>query len=389
MTTTTRPSLRNAPSLFRSQITRGLKSDSVDREGGDFNAGLIRRTAVITRGEALGHGVWIDATFLDQTNKALNASGTTGIKSHFTHPDASGDGLSSFLGRHKDSTIVGDTVFADAHIAASSHDTPDGDLGGYVMDRAEEDAESFGQSIAFEHDAEAESQFAIEHGATVKVDWMGEYLDFENFESPDPRNTENLPHARLKTLRAVDIVDDPAANPDGLFHSGRKATAADADKLLSYSLGLTKDRPRLSSLDIDPDRLTGFVARYLARNNLELQPKQEPEPMTDPKPEPASPSRADFTAELGKYTDRFGAENGTAWFTGNKTWEEALDAHCSELETQLAAKDAEIVELQKKAETLRAGEPAPMDLGPDDPKPEQTGYGRFNIRMAGAGADQN
>ncbi len=340
--------------------------------------------------------MWIDGEFLDQTTDAINATGSIGVKSHFTHPDASGDGLSSFLGRHKDARREGDRVLADLHLAKTSHNTPDGDLAGYVMDRAIEDPTSFGQSISFIHDQEAEDAFHLEHGGVWTRDaWSGvEYVDLTHFESPDPLNTGNLPHARLQQLRAVDVVDDPAANPDGLFHSGKRATAREAEQLLTYALGLSAERPELGQLDIDPDRVAGFVDRFLARNSLRLQKLQdriqEPEdmekdtnpaePATDPTPQP---TREDFAAELSKFTTRFGAENGAKWFSENKSWPEALEAHCDALTADLKASTARVAELEQAIETLKAGEPDALDLGDPAPNGEEKQSG-LPVRFAHA-----
>jgi phage major head subunit gpT-like protein len=78
----------------------------------------------------------------------------------------------------------------------------------------------------------------------------------------------------LKILRAVDAVDSPAANPDGLFQDGQEI-AADADALLSYSLGLRDEAPELVELGIDPDRGAGFVKRFLNEHGLEVVSKSD------------------------------------------------------------------------------------------------------------------
>lgn len=264
--------LSKAPVFFRAPIAKGLNprenEAQIDRKGGDYGSGIIRGCAVITTGEALGHGLWVDETFVSQVSDAINAS-EKGVKMRFTHPDLSGDGLGSFLGRGKTSYLDGDVCRADTHLSKSSRKTPDGDLGGYVMDLAEDDPDAFGLSISFSHDPEAEVEFMQTHGGTLDP-FSGEWI---GFQSPDPLNVNNYPHCRLKELRAIDAVDTPAANPNGLFHKGQDIPAA-AEKLLSFSLGLTKERPAQSVFDVDPDRLSGFVQRFLSRNGLSLQSKE-------------------------------------------------------------------------------------------------------------------
>jgi hypothetical protein len=103
--------LNTRPRLLRSTIARGLAAGDqpVDRTGGDFGAGIVRGMAILTRGEALGHGLWCDRVMLSQVATAINAS-ANGAKARFTHPDLSGDGLGKGLGRVKNASLDGDVV---------------------------------------------------------------------------------------------------------------------------------------------------------------------------------------------------------------------------------------------------------------------------------------
>jgi hypothetical protein len=273
--------LRNAPRLLRSTVARGLATgpwagEPIANDEGDFGAGVIRGAAIITRGEALGHGLWCDTVMLQQAADAINDE-PKGAKARFTHPDLSGDGLGKGLGRAKNASPEGDVVRGELHFSRMSHKTPEGDLAAYVMGLATEDPEAFGISIAFEEDFKAEADFLLAHGAEWTEDDYGRYLSLEKFKSPDPLNTKNLPHARLASLRAVDVVDDPAANPNGLFHRGDEV-ARDAEQLLAWTLGLSAEKPQLLSLDINPDRLDGFVQRFMNRHGLTLMKDGAPMP---------------------------------------------------------------------------------------------------------------
>jgi hypothetical protein len=280
-----KPPLHTRPQFLRSSIARGLAAGDqatpssaapVDPTGGDSGAGLIRGMAVITRGEALGHSMWIDAVFLQQVTDAINAQ-ANGVKARFTHPGLSGDGLGKFTGRVKGASLDGDIVRADLHFSETAHETPDGDLAAYLMQLAGDDPDAFGNSIVFLHDWKAEEDFQIENGATwEETDWGEEIL--VGFESPDPDNVHHYPHARLAQLRAVDAVDEPAANPAGLFHRGQE-TAQEAEALLSYGLGLTTERPAVHHFEVNPERLTGFMQRFLDRHGLAIVPRKEGNPM--------------------------------------------------------------------------------------------------------------
>lgn len=178
---------------------------------------VLPGVAIVTRGEALGHGSWLDGAFLRQVADAINAA-PAGIKSRFAHPLLT-DGIGTFLGRVKNARVDGDVVRGDLNLFATAHDTPDGDLAGYVMRLAEEDPTAFGLSISFLRDIDAEGEFLAANSRRGR------------FASPDQRNVESYPHVRLKTLLAADVVDQPAANPAGLY-AAKGSTALPAAKTM-------------------------------------------------------------------------------------------------------------------------------------------------------------
>lgn len=339
----------------------GLKaSDSpVVRGGGDYGAGLIKGLAVVTRGEALGHEMWIDQTFVEQTAKAVAAS-KMGIKARFTHPGLSSDGMGKFLGRIKAGRVDGDIARADLHLAKSAQNTPDGDLADYVMSLAEEDPAAFATSIVFDHDMEAEEAFAEEHKGEEK-----------RFSSPDKDNVANYLHARLKNLYADDVVDEPAANPGGLFHRGDEI-AAEADDLLSYALGLTTEKPELSQLEIDPDRVSGFVSRFLKSHGLSVVTNKEADSMADEKTGVPAPDNKPDNVDLGKervaaLRSKYGTdpafvlemfESGASMAEAETAW---LKKETAKYVEELAALKAENEALKKAAPKA---EPKPVGAKP-------------------------
>lgn len=331
---------------FRTTKSKGFKPSEeprVIRDGGDYGAGIIRGFSMITRGEALGHEMWIDGEFLDQVAGASSAAGKRGLKVRFTHPGLSSDGLGKFLGRVKFGRRDGEQVFGDLHFSRSSHDTPDGNLAKYVMDMAEEHPEDFGASIVFKNDRKAANEFEVKHQVEVEDGFdpqTGEKRKYKRFQSPDPLNKRNLRHARLAALHATDIVDDPAANPDGLFHR-RNSLADDASALAAFALGLPgAERPSLSALDMDPDRIAAFAKRFLDQNGLTIVPKQKDDtPMSTANPAAGSDKteqptreqlRAEAAAEAKRFSTKFGAK-GAEWFGQGLSYEQALEKHNEEL----------------------------------------------------------
>lgn len=383
------PDLSTSPRLLRGPVATGLADDAVQWDGGKHGAGMIRGLAVVTRGEALGHDLWIDEQFLAETAAAINSAGERGIKARFTHPGLSSDGLGSFLGRVSNATVDSDVVRGDLHFARSAHDTPDGDLAEYVMLLASEDPSAFGTSIVFEHDLEAEAEFELRNEQEVEeTDRYGNTRRRVKFVSPDPRNSKHLRHARLARLRAVDTVDTPAANPDGLFGE-RSRVAQEAEQLAEYALGLRDEMPELSNFhDISPDRLQSFVARFLARHDLQLT-RKEPDPVTD-----TIDPRAEFAAQLKQYVTEFGDEHGTRWAADNKPLEECRRLHAesvaarhrSELESrdqQIAALQGQVEELQTRIAQAQLGE-APVQFSASDAEPKTTKRLADRIRFAGS-----
>lgn len=401
--------LKTAPKFFRSGIARGLaKGSKVQADGGKFGAGLVSGFSVIARGEALGHNLWIDQDFVSSVAQALSSEGDSGVKSRFTHPDLSGDGLAKGLGRVVlAESNSSDIVRGDLHIWQSARKSPDGDLGGYILSRAAEDPESFGASIHYEPDLEAEAEFFVEHGGKIVETFEAQIWDASEFKSPDPKNKNNYPHARLAELRAVDTVDDPAANPSGLFH--RDETFKEAEGLIEYALGFSDRKPELVSLDIDPDRVGGFVRRFLSSRGLEVMklkglndvdPKAEgddPTPATPAAPAapaasaseatPAAPAVAPAPTEPEKpktptpeeelsagrkeakrFIDSFGAEKGGKWFADGKTFAEASGLFTKDLAEENA-------KLKKQLAAAQSCEKNPLTTGGGDDKPARTGSG--------------
>lgn len=244
---------------FRVGPTKGGEPKVV-RDGGKYGAGLIKDVSIITRGEALGHHQWVDQ-FAVEGVAAMGNKTRNGVKARFTHPSLSADGLGTMLGRFKNFRVRDGQAIADLHFQRSSHEAPDGDLAKYVMDMADEDPEALATSIVFDPDFGEMDRFTAQH-----EDEDG------NFNSPDDDNTNNFEHMRLSRLWATDVVDDPAANPGGLFRKGHEV-AEEADRLCEFALGLSEERPTLQHLSADADRLAQYAARFLESHNLEIKEK--------------------------------------------------------------------------------------------------------------------
>lgn len=341
----------------------------IDREGGKFGAGIIRGVSLACVGEALGHEMWLDQITIDQITEHANAKGDTGLKCRFTHPGLSSDGMGRHLGRLFNVRTEGEKSVGDLHFAKSAHDTPDGDLAEYVMLLTEEDPKAAGLSIVFHHDFESEEEFAEQHQEDYEYeDWKGRTVQSKRFKSPDERNEHNYRHVRLDELRAADIVDEPAANPDGLFD--RSPLARQADVFLSYAAGISDQKPTASAFNVDGDRASQFLGRWLESHGLSLVPKKELAAMAETNtPEtPAAPevTRESLLAEQKRYVDKFGADDGVKWFSEGKSYEEALELFCDKQSTRIESLTEELSEAKEKLSSINLGEDEPIETTPSD-----------------------
>ncbi len=364
--------LRKPLKHFRAGIAKG--ADAVDRDGGKYGFGVIYGVSVITRGEALGHDLWVDQDFMSDVAFGINKH-ETGIKARFTHPGLSSDGLGTYLGKLHNGRMAGEQVFADLHFKEAATKTPDGNLADYVMTLAEGSPEDFGLSIVFEHDEKASRSH------------MSDNTQGDRFVSPDEDNKNNFQHARLLKLRAGDVVDSPAANPEGLFQR-KQEVAAEAELLLSYTLGLSDAKPELTCFDVDVDRLSAAVSRFLSRHNLTLSTKEEQLMTTETTvetPSEVQPTREDFTAELQKFITAFGSQ-GAEWYAEGCDFSECQNRHIEALKTQLADRDTTIDELKETIAAFDLGEEDDIDGRP--PVEVRKGF-NSKIRIVGKNYDRN
>jgi hypothetical protein len=238
---------------------------------------------------------------------------------------------------------------------------------------AENDPEAFGTSIVFEHDYEAEQLFEDEHQEEFTyTNYRGEESKGYRFKSPDPDNVNNYRHVRLSELYAADFVDEPAANPNGLFHRGPTVDVlTQAESVLSYVLGLSDQVPQETG-GLSAERLKGFLNRFLDGRSMELSISQKEKdmkketklsesaetvntPETNEAPEtsqekPVAASETQETAgaveasaeaseslsknDVKRFTEKFGAEKALSYLMAGTSFEDALSAEFDALKTK-------------------------------------------------------
>ena len=214
----------------------------VDRE-----AGIIRGASVAMVGEALGHGLLLDQTTIQQLVELGNAR-PQGIKARFTHPGMCDDGMGKQVARAKDFRVSANGLhaLADLHFLDAATDTPDGNLRAYVMNMAEEVPEDFGLSVVMQLDA-----------VWVMADGSEERA--HPFEDPPEGATTDMPFARPLHLYAADVVDEPAANELGLF-----AESLSRGSFQRAEAAFSAIDQQARRLGWDPIDIARFTQRYLS-----------------------------------------------------------------------------------------------------------------------------
>lgn len=294
--------------MFRSLPLRAAPVLSVDRD-----QHIIYGVSAAQAVEALGHGMTLDGKTIGQIVEHGNAA-RNGVKSRFTHPGLSSTGLGKYLGRLRDFRQEGDKALADLHLADSAFKTPEGDLGTYVMDMAENDPDMFGMSVVIS----GQRVWTLDDGSEMDVE------DFKDGKRPE-RATTKIPVVRIKQLHAVDAVDEPAANRDGLF-AARHLWATNS---LSQEAFDDIDE-YLSGAGVTPQRAFQFALAYFTARGVDVKEFKQmaEEEVKDTAPEAeAAPETPAADAEQTQPAADAGAE---------------LAAQLAELKAQVAAMQAEL-----------------------------------------------
>jgi len=199
-----------------------------------------------------------DLAALKAIVKMINAS-PKGLKSRFTHPDMSNDGLGKFLGRvrgawldkiaarESEGQLKTDEIHAvraDLVLDPVSHSAPSGDLGAYVMDLAESDPDALSSSLVLKADQEYR-------------------IDKQNRRMQDEAGNELPPLWRPTALHASDVVDTGDA-VDGMLSVQLDADGL-PDGVVRRAAELMDRQFAGQARDVVQQRCTAWLDRYLTR----------------------------------------------------------------------------------------------------------------------------
>ena len=164
-------------------------SKLASRERIDGGAGVIYGVSVITTGDAAGHDMVVDETTLSEIISCANTH-PDGIKVKFGQDHKAG--AVDIVGCLKNFRKQGNQVKADLHLLKSADEFQK------ILEMAQSIPNEFGLSAVF----------------------SGEH---------EEKDDEVL--ARCKEIYSIDLVSDPAANPNGLFSTKSKSMPIDLKKL--------------------------------------------------------------------------------------------------------------------------------------------------------------
>ena len=347
----------------------------------DRKAGIIYGVAAVTEGEAKGHGVSLDSEFVGNVTE-LAAQKQMGLKMRFGHPNMSSTALGTFIGRGKnfrtEKAADGSAVTRfDAHLDEVAQETPNGNLFDYVLNMAEKNPDMLGTSIVFTP------------GKLYKRGADGAKLY-------EPRFDENVTPAERKkqraewdaagkkvftevaALHAADIVDDPAANKDGLF-SGCFDTQTWAAQVTEF---LDTHPDIFQFIAGKPEIIPAFLERYNSyrersgQTKLSIAETPVGQAGTEKEPHmaaeenkggqatpPATPPKVELTGDqvkqdIAKFTKAFGVEKGLAWYQEGKTFEQAQSEFITSLQKDVADKDKQLSDIQKVGHPALSAKPA-------------------------------
>jgi len=118
--------------------------------------------------------------------------------------------------------------------------------------------------------------------------------------------------------------------------------------------------------------------------------KPDEQVVADPQPTREELAK-EFRQELKRFTEAFGAENGTEWFNEGVSYADAQGRYIEKLNQQISARDAKIDELSETLSSLNRGEDEPADFSDGTGSKKRTNNRNMSskIRIAGKRYEEN
>ena len=214
----------------------------------DTKAKILYGVQVAMLGEAEGHGVELDSTTLDQI-VALGNAKSEGVKVRFGHPSLCSPALGTFLGLRKNFVRDGDFVRADLHMSEAA----DPAKAEHVLKMAQHHPDQIGNSVVIS----ATEEFR-------------EGPDGQRLK--DDSGNDLLPVLRVNSLRAVDVVDQPASG-NGMFATPLEGVELSAREVIKLQ-GLLESPEFV-------ERALGVLQAHSEALGLPVKATEAPAPVND------------------------------------------------------------------------------------------------------------
>lgn len=328
--------------MFRTVTTREAPT-RVDRNHNViFGARIIRLGALNDERPYV-----VDEGTLDNV-VALGNRPKQGLKARFTHENLSDDGLARHMGRWKNFRREGDAILADLYLADVAFDTPEGDLGNYILDLAEEDPDSFGVSLA--------TKFAKE---------MQEDREEEDQGKPRP--------LRFERIHSADFVGTPAAT-DGLFSdpSDERNLPAVATQIMDHFFSNNRPEEVMERFQEFLNKYYGGEMNTMPETNVQdtksgasVEDQTQVQATPDQGQVPQESAASDDPAHT-RFVQAFG-EKGALWYLEGKSFEECLQARVAEQDSKIEKLATQNEDLQNKLDAAlsASGEQDPLSAEPE------------------------
>lgn len=225
----------------------------VDRENR-----IISDVILCQVGEAKGHGVHLEQSFIDAgIDYAKKHHTKVGMKCRFGHPAMSNDALGTEIGRYHNFKVVDDKMVADLHVYESANLSPTHPgAGDWILSMAEEDPHAIMTSIVFipgkkyQYDDEGNKYYL----KIIYDEYGARYVSEDRNHKYDPNKKVFV---ELKELWGNDLVDEGAAT-DKLF-----SAIANPDKFAVIATQFLDEHPKIAVwLGENPEKLEGFLQKY-------------------------------------------------------------------------------------------------------------------------------
>jgi len=316
----------------------------VDRE-----AGVLRGVSVITEGEAKGHGMIVDGVTLEQV-KACAETYVDGLRVKMDHYT----GIDAMVGVLRDFQIDGLQLRADLHLIKSHDDFEK------ILEMAETMPGSFGLSISFSGESE---------DVEVPSD-DSEEVEPNSGELPEG-GVEIVRAARCMEIYSADIVDQPAANPSGLFQAMSEPETAPVEVPAEAPVEEIKAEEVTAELEVKGPEGTQNIPEEAAPAEapVEKDEEEKAEPVAEEKVEEVivAPAPVEdlpeekLSSKLSDVVLNF--ENTKAEVINLRADLETAHRNLSALKAEVEQRDLEVARLSKVRDlALRAAGLLPSDV---------------------------